>query len=164
MRSRTILAAAVVTGLVLSPRCARVSRYETRSAARPMPAAAETAPSYAAEKASAAAGPDLAAKPAEVGSAAKSAEVGSAAKSADTGSPAISRSAADPFTTTVRPILSARCGACHDPGGKMYARLPFDDSRVVGSHPEGVLRRLKGGDRAALEKWFASLPAEIRKD
>ena len=120
-----------------------------------MPAAAETAPSYAAEKASAAAGPDLAAKPAEVGS---------AAKSADTGSPAISRPAADPFTTTVRPILSARCGACHDPGGKMYARLPFDDSRVVGSHPEGVLRRLKGGDRAALEKWFASLPAEIRKD
>ena len=120
-----------------------------------MPAAAETAPSYAAEKASAAAGPDLAAKPAEVGS---------AAKSADAGSPGISRSAADPFTATVRPILSARCGACHDPGGKMYARLPFDDPRVVGSHPEGVLRRLKGGDRAALEKWFASLPAEIRKD
>lgn len=39
----------------------------------------------------------------------------------------------------------------------MYARLPFDDPKVVSSHSSGVLRRLKGEDRAAMEKWLASL-------
>lgn len=63
----------------------------------------------------------------------------------------------DPFQTTIRPILSERCGACHDPGGKMYARLPFDDPHVVASHNEGVLRRLKGEDREALQRWIAGL-------
>lgn len=65
--------------------------------------------------------------------------------------------ASDPFRETIRPILSARCGACHDPGGKMYARLPFDDPQVVSSHSEGVLRRLKGEDREAMERWLAGL-------
>ena len=65
--------------------------------------------------------------------------------------------AADPFRETVRPILSARCGQCHDPGGRMYARLPFDDPQVVSSHSAAVLRRLKGEDRAAVEKWLAGL-------
>ena len=131
-----------------------------------MPAAdskAKTGPANAAEEVSAA---EIVAKPAGIAAdaVAKPAEADTAAKPADAGSPRISRSAADPFTTTVRPILSARCGTCHDPGGKMYARLPFDDPRVVGSHPEGVLRRLKGDDRSAVETWFASLSAEVRKD
>jgi len=64
---------------------------------------------------------------------------------------------ADPFRETIRPILSARCGQCHDPGGRMHARLPFDDPQVVSSHSAGILRRLKGEDRAALEKWIAGL-------
>jgi hypothetical protein len=63
----------------------------------------------------------------------------------------------DPFQTTIRPILSKRCGACHDPGGKMYARLPFDDPQVVASNNEGVLRRLNGDDREALQRWIAGL-------
>jgi len=89
------------------------------------------------------------------------------AKSAAPAAPAVSAAAepaasaqpqqADPFRTTVRPILSKRCGACHDPGGKMYARLPFDDPKVVASHSEGVLRRLKGDDREVLQRWIAGL-------
>jgi hypothetical protein len=72
--------------------------------------------------------------------------------------------ASDPFRATIRPILSEHCGACHDPGGKMYARLPFDDPRVVASHSEGVLRRLKGDDREALQRWFAGLaPAATQR-
>lgn len=63
----------------------------------------------------------------------------------------------DVFSGTVRPILSARCGKCHDPGGKMYERLPFDDPQVVSSRSAGVLRRLKGDDRATVEKWLAGL-------
>jgi hypothetical protein len=66
---------------------------------------------------------------------------------------------ADGFLETVRPILSARCGACHDPGGRMYARLPFDDRDVVSSNSAAILRRLKGEDYAAMEKWIAELSA-----
>jgi hypothetical protein len=70
----------------------------------------------------------------------------------------------DPFRETIRPILSARCGACHDPGGKMYARLPFDDPQVVSFNSEGILRRLKGEDRESLERWLAGLaPAGERQ-
>jgi hypothetical protein len=39
----------------------------------------------------------------------------------------------------------------------MYARLPFDDPKVVSSHSEGVLQRLKGEDREAMERWLAGL-------
>ena len=46
----------------------------------------------------------------------------------------------------------------------MYARLPFDDPKVVSSHSAGVLRRLKDADRAAMEKWLASLaPADAAR-
>jgi hypothetical protein len=69
----------------------------------------------------------------------------------------VAGAAADAFRTTVRPILATRCAPCHNPGGRMYARLPFDDPQVVSSHSPGVLRRLKGDDRAALEKWLAGL-------
>jgi hypothetical protein len=73
----------------------------------------------------------------------------------------VSQSAAtapDAFTSTVRPILASKCTPCHEPGGKMYGSLPFDKSETIASHREGVLKRLKGDDRAAVEKWLASLP------
>ena len=65
--------------------------------------------------------------------------------------------AKDPFAATVRPILATKCAPCHNPGGQMYARLPFDDPKVVSSHSPGILKRLKGDDRAALEKWLATV-------
>jgi hypothetical protein len=71
--------------------------------------------------------------------------------------PAPSPPPPDEFRKAVYPILSARCGECHDPGGRMYARLPFDDPKTITSHSAGVLRRLKGDDRAAVEKWLAGL-------
>ncbi len=66
---------------------------------------------------------------------------------------------ADAFATTVRPILQERCAPCHEPGGKMYERLPFDNPKTIATHPDGVLKRLKGDDRAAVEKWLAAQPA-----
>ncbi|MEX0878108.1 MAG: hypothetical protein WEB59_13550 [Thermoanaerobaculia bacterium] len=66
--------------------------------------------------------------------------------------------APDAFATSVRPVLQSRCAPCHEPGGQMYERLPFDDSRVIAAHPEGILKRLKAGEREAVEKWLASLP------
>jgi cytochrome c553 len=62
------------------------------------------------------------------------------------------------FESTVRPILATKCAPCHNPGGKMYASLPFDQPAIISSHADGVRRRLKGEDLAALEKWLATLP------
>jgi hypothetical protein len=59
------------------------------------------------------------------------------------------------FEAAVRPILARRCEPCHNPGGKMYERLPFDDAEVVASHHEGVARRLKDPEeKAAFERWL----------
>jgi hypothetical protein len=63
----------------------------------------------------------------------------------------------DLFTNVVRPILKAHCSPCHEPGGRLYDRLPFDNPKVVSSHSEKVLRRLKGEDKEALERWLATL-------
>ena len=65
--------------------------------------------------------------------------------------------AEDLFATTLRPVLARRCAPCHERGGKMYARLPFDDPAVLSSHADGARRRLKGDDLATLERWLASL-------
>ena len=152
MRPRTILVVALLASSALTPRCGTRSRSATQPAPRttsPSGRASEIAPSYPEMTASAA--PEQAAKPAEA-----TALVVSPAPAS-----AVPPASADPFRAIVRPILSARCGACHDPGGKMYARLPFDDPQVVASHPEGVLRRLKGDDREALQRWFAGLAPAV---
>jgi len=64
----------------------------------------------------------------------------------------------DAFASTVRPLLAAKCAPCHEPGGKMYAKLPFDRPETISGHAAGVLKRLKGADREAVERWLASLP------
>ena len=37
----------------------------------------------------------------------------------------------DLFVSVVRPVLQEHCAPCHEPGGKMYGRLPFDNPRVI---------------------------------
>lgn len=64
--------------------------------------------------------------------------------------------AAPDFARDVRPILARRCEPCHEPGGKMYARMPFDDPATVASHPAGILKRLKGDDNVTVERWIAA--------
>jgi len=63
------------------------------------------------------------------------------------------------FRASVRPILSVKCAPCHEPGGKMYARLPFDDPGTVASHAARMATRLKGEERKALESWAAAASA-----
>jgi hypothetical protein len=63
------------------------------------------------------------------------------------------------FRQSLRPILSTRCAPCHEPGGKMYARLPFDDPGTVASHAARMGTRLKGDDLKALEAWAAEVAA-----
>jgi hypothetical protein len=64
------------------------------------------------------------------------------------------------FESEIRPILVAHCAPCHEPGGKMYARLPFDDPAVLSSHEPGVKKRLKGDDLKAFERWLAMAPGK----
>jgi mono/diheme cytochrome c family protein len=134
MCARTLVAVAVLAGLTFVPRCANRAGYGTLQMGAWKDTAGATAAVAKAEAARTA--PPVEPVPAPVPAAAVP---------------------ADPFRDTIRPILSARCGQCHDPGGRMYARLPFDDPQVVSSHSAGVLRRLKGEDRAAMEKWLAGL-------
>jgi hypothetical protein len=63
------------------------------------------------------------------------------------------------FKSEIRPILVAHCTPCHEPGGKLYAKLPFDDPAVLSSHEAGVKKRLKGDDLKAFERWLA-IPKE----
>jgi hypothetical protein len=39
----------------------------------------------------------------------------------------------------------------------MYEKLPFDKPETIATHPEGVLKRLKGEDHEAVAKWLAGL-------
>lgn len=71
----------------------------------------------------------------------------------------LAASSVDLFGTSVRPVLKARCAPCHEPGGALYERLPFDRPETLSLHRAGALKRLKGDDRAALEAWFATLPS-----
>jgi dihydroorotase/N-acyl-D-amino-acid deacylase len=62
------------------------------------------------------------------------------------------------FKAEIRPILVAHCAPCHEPGGKLYAKLPFDDPATLSSHVSGVKKRLKGDDLKAFERWIAMGP------
>jgi len=62
----------------------------------------------------------------------------------------------DVFATTVRPILVQRCSPCHEPGGTMYDKLPFDQPTTLRTHRDGALKRFSGLEKQALEAWFSS--------
>ena len=47
------------------------------------------------------------------------------------------------FAKDVRPIFEARCQPCHFPGGKMYARLPFDQPATIEKLGEKVFSRIR---------------------
>jgi hypothetical protein len=155
VRTRSILTAALLGGLTIAPRCAtnagsekkpdraRVAPVSTASGVvgTPAPRQAEASPVPPAAPAPRQAVAPLTLDP-------------PVAPGAPVKPPA---SSADAFRDSVRPVLSARCGKCHDPGGRMYARLPFDDPGVVSSHGDRILGRLKGEDRATVEKWLAGL-------
>jgi hypothetical protein len=62
------------------------------------------------------------------------------------------------FEQEARPVLMRKCAPCHEPGGQMYGKLPFDNAGVVSSHPGGVLKRLQGDDRRTVADWLAKNP------
>src|SRR5215470_5551390 len=59
------------------------------------------------------------------------------------------------FHATISPILLTRCSPCHAKGGSQYAKLPFDKPATIRAHTPGVLKRLKGDDKEAVQGWLA---------
>ena len=56
----------------------------------------------------------------------------------------------------VEQMLSTNCTPCHNPGGKMYASLPFDNPEIVRTHSTPISRRLnKPEDKKLLEDWLS---------
>jgi len=84
---------------------------------------------------------------------------GFAAASADDSSSA-SRVQADSvrtmFETKIKPILTKRCQPCHFGGGKMYAKLPFDDPKTIRALGVKLFTRIKDEKEQALFRAFLS--------
>ncbi len=64
------------------------------------------------------------------------------------------------FVSDVRPILLRRCVPCHETGGRMYERLPFDVAGTIREHGDGVLRRIKEPAEHALIEAFLAQEAQ----
>lgn len=47
------------------------------------------------------------------------------------------------FQKEVRPILEQRCAPCHFTGGKMYAKLPFDQPETIHKLGTRLFTRIK---------------------
>jgi hypothetical protein len=58
------------------------------------------------------------------------------------------------YNTEVLPVLQKKCSPCHFAGGKMYEKMPFDNSLTILSHEAGVLKRIKDQPEASLVKQF----------
>jgi hypothetical protein len=54
------------------------------------------------------------------------------------------------FNDQIQPIFVRHCSPCHFPGGKMYARLPFDSAQTIINNSKGILRRIKDSTEKAL--------------
>ena len=143
MRVGSILTLVLLAGVTTGPRCSAVRYSATETSYEQVPMVAKPAPAVPAKPASALAIEVPAPEP----------QPPAAAPAVAPAPPARD----EIFFTTVRPILATKCAPCHNPGGQMYARLPFDDPKVLSSHSTGALRRLKGADRAAFEKWLATV-------
>ena len=60
------------------------------------------------------------------------------------------------FARDVRPILEKRCQPCHFAGGKMHAKLPFDQAATIDKLGTKLFTRLKKEDEQAVIRAFLS--------
>ena len=61
------------------------------------------------------------------------------------------------YRANVLPLLQANCNPCHFPGGKVYKKLPFDDSVTVTRLGKKLDTRLKKKEQQAIiNGWIGS--------
>jgi len=61
------------------------------------------------------------------------------------------------FQKQLQPIFQKHCNPCHFPGGKMYARLPFDkaETMMIMEARPGILKRIKDeNDNKLIQEYF----------
>jgi len=58
------------------------------------------------------------------------------------------------FARDVQPILEKRCQPCHFPGGKMHAKLPFDQEATIDKLGTKLFTRIKKDDEQAVIRAF----------
>jgi hypothetical protein len=64
------------------------------------------------------------------------------------------------FKTSIQPILASRCQPCHFAGGKMYAKLPFDDPKTIRMLGTKLFSRIKDEKEQALIRKFLAMIAD----
>ncbi len=64
------------------------------------------------------------------------------------------------FEKQIQPILEAKCQPCHFPGGKMYAKRPFDRSATIVDLGEKLFTRIKDEDQRKVIRAFLAEQAE----
>ena len=58
------------------------------------------------------------------------------------------------YDRDILPALRNKCSPCHFPGGKMYEKMPFDNSLTILGHETGVFKRIKDEPAAGLIRQF----------
>jgi hypothetical protein len=58
------------------------------------------------------------------------------------------------FEKQIQPVLEAKCQPCHFPGGKMYAKRPFDKPATIVDLGEKLFTRIKDEDQRKLIRAF----------
>ena len=62
------------------------------------------------------------------------------------------------FVQNIEPILIKNCSPCHFPGGKVFAKMPFDQPMtIVGLKKERVLMRIKDEAQKELVRKYIEL-------
>jgi hypothetical protein len=67
------------------------------------------------------------------------------------------------FEGEIRPLLEKRCRPCHFAGGKMYARLPFDQPRTIRTLGEKLFTRIRDEKERSLLRSFLAQEATSPK-
>lgn len=77
--------------------------------------------------------------------------------------PALVRSSSSPqevsFDTQIKPMLEKGCQPCHFPGGKMYARMPFDRPQTIRTLGEKLFTRIRDEKERSLLRSFLAQEA-----
>ena len=58
------------------------------------------------------------------------------------------------FARDVQPIMEKRCQPCHFPGGKIHAKLPFDQAATIDKLGTKLFSRIKKDDEQAVIRAF----------
>jgi hypothetical protein len=65
------------------------------------------------------------------------------------------------FEKDIAPRLSASCQPCHYPGGKVYAKMPFDRPETIRTLGTKLFTRIKDEkDQAMIRSFLATVPAK----